>query len=122
MFQKLFGPISLSLLVASMFFSGCAARTAPTAETIGAARMAIREAEQADAQIYAPAELATARQKLENAEMAQQKENYTKSRRYAEQAVVDAQLSRAKAARLKASADLANAADATIDLGQEIRR
>lgn len=89
----------VGILVATaglLSLSGCAS-VPPPREEVAEARLALSEAREAEASQYAPAELRSARKKLEAAEEAMSKDNYTKARRLAEQAFVDAQLAEAKA-------------------------
>jgi anti-sigma28 factor (negative regulator of flagellin synthesis) len=64
---------------------------------MAAGALAVSEAQQAQASQYAPADLYIARQKMETAKQAMTNGDYTKARRFAEQALVDAQLAEAKA-------------------------
>jgi len=76
--------------------SGCSAGRPPTAE-LAQATLAVQEANKSEAPHYAPAELNTARQELESAQQALREKAYTKARRLAERALVNAQLAAAKA-------------------------
>lgn len=75
----------------------CARREPAPLEILGAAKMAVHEAERGDhtAQL-APIDLQNAQQKLINAELAMNRQDNTLARRLSEQAIVDAQLAKAK--------------------------
>jgi predicted S18 family serine protease len=89
--------LSISLTAASLLgLGGCASVPPPRGE-MAAGALAVSEAEEAEASQYAPAELYSARKKMETAEQAMDNEDYKKARRLAEQALVDAQLAEAKA-------------------------
>jgi hypothetical protein len=90
----------------SLAASACASRTTVASKNqIATARYAIREAESSQAGIYAEAELATARAKLEEARDATPDVGL----RLAEEATVNAQLASAISAREAARAQLAEA-------------
>jgi DNA-binding transcriptional regulator YiaG len=93
-FIKLLG---VSLTTVSLWgLGGCASMPPPQGE-MAAGALAVNEAQEAEASQYAPAELRSARKKMEVAEQAMANEDYKKARRFAEQALVDAQLAEAKA-------------------------
>ncbi len=97
--------LGLTALV-SLAASGCAGpMTVASTNQIATARYAIREAESSQADIYAKAELGTARTKLEEAKHATPDIGV----RLAEQATVNAQLASAIASREAARAQLAEA-------------
>lgn len=94
-----------SLLIAVCLFgliamSACSRTVAPN-ETIGAAQMAIEEAERLEAGTYAQADLDMARSKLRAADEKSNGGEYVEARRFAEQAAVDANLARARAQHAK---------------------
>ena len=84
------------LVCGAIGLSGCSAGRPPTAQ-LAQATLAVQEADKSKAPQYAPAELHTARQELESAQQALRDKDYTKARRLAERALVDAQLAAAKA-------------------------
>ncbi|MGR6034433.1 MAG: DUF4398 domain-containing protein [Candidatus Nitrosoglobus sp.] len=89
--------LGVSLTTAGLLsLGGCAGAPPPRGE-MAAGALAVSEAQQAQASQYAPAELYIARQKMETAKQAMTNGDYTKARRFAEQALVDAQLAEAKA-------------------------
>lgn len=89
--------LGVSLTTAGLLsLVGCAGAPPPRGE-MAAGALAVSEAQQAQASQYAPAELYIARQKMETAKQAMNDGDYTKARRFAEQALVDAQLAEAKA-------------------------
>ena len=88
---------STVLLVCGVIgLSGCSAGRPPTAQ-LAQATLAVQEADKSKAPQYAPAELHTARQELESAQQVLREKDYTKARRLAERALVNAQLAAAKA-------------------------
>jgi hypothetical protein len=76
--------------------SACSSPPKPKAE-IAMSQQALQSAEISGARQYAPIELRTAREKRELAQAEMRKEEYGKAKRLSEQAVVDADLARAKA-------------------------
>lgn len=84
------------LVCGAIGLSGCSAGHPPTAQ-LAQATLAVQEADKNKAPQYAPAELNMARQELESAQQATREKDYTKARRLAERALVNAQLAAAKA-------------------------
>lgn len=85
------------ILVGGLFMlAGCAGTPPPEAE-LTAADLSVREAEEADAQQFAPVPLQEAREKLARARQAVEDEEMVAARRFAEQAAADAQLAEAEA-------------------------
>jgi hypothetical protein len=102
----LVGMIGFALTVPIL--AACASSRAPVASAkISQAERALDEAHQAGAAINAPAELKTADDKIKDAKVAAGKKEYETAIRSAEQAVVDADYARARAAnhRVKTMAD-----------------
>ena len=88
--------------------TGCSTVDPPKAQ-IAAADLAIQDATKSRAPEFAPLELRMARDKLDAAQRAMNKEEYSHARRLAEEALVDAELAEAKAsseAARKAASDL----------------
>jgi hypothetical protein len=83
-------------LAAIVGLAACASGDKPERE-IGAAQVAISQAESANASLFAPAELHQARQKLEQAQHAVRDDEYERAKQLADEATVDAQLAQAKA-------------------------
>lgn len=79
-----------------LLFGGCAGAPAPEIE-LTAANAALKEAEEADAETYAPSLLQQARDKLAFARELTEEDDNLRARRLAEQAEVDAQLAEARA-------------------------
>lgn len=94
------GSVTLSLIfitaVGAVAINGCSVRSQPAA-ILSQAEVAVWEASESRAPQHAPLELRKAREKLEGAKQALKSENYESARRLAEQALVDAQLAKAKA-------------------------
>jgi hypothetical protein len=86
----------LAALGAAALLGGCAS-VAPPTETIAAADLALRKADQVDAQSHARLETHLAREELERARIALQEGRNEEARRAAEKALVDAQLAEARA-------------------------
>jgi hypothetical protein len=94
--------VSATLTGALMLLSACAsAPLAPTA-SLDAAKVAIANAEKADASQYAGAELSEAREKLVLANGAVKDESMILAERLAEQSRVEAELASARTATAKA--------------------
>ncbi len=95
--------IGLSALVAgtSFLMAACASTPAPT-EQMAVSGAAVTRAAGAGGTEMAPAEMQTAREKLDRAKLAMSKEDYDTARNLAEEAQVDAQLAEAKARSGKA--------------------
>lgn len=90
--------ITLSALVlACIFGAGCATQGPIPTEQLTKARALVEQADKADAQRYAPADLQRAHDELSNAEKAVNDRKYDDARRYAEDAQVDADLASARA-------------------------
>ncbi|MGE3538770.1 MAG: DUF4398 domain-containing protein [Candidatus Tectimicrobiota bacterium] len=91
------GSWSVMLLVCgTLGLSACSAGRAPTAE-VAQATLAVQAASQKEAPQYAAAELHTATQELERAQEAMREKEYTSARRFAERALVHAQLAQTMA-------------------------
>ena len=88
--------ILAGLAGAALLAAGCASVPEPKGE-VANADLALRKAEAVNAAEIAPLDARMAREKLENARLAVQKENYVKARRLAEEAEVDALVAEAKA-------------------------
>ena len=84
-------------VTAGVISFGCATAQPPRG-TLSQANLAVQDAAEGKAPQYAPLELRQAREKLAQARKAMAQEDYTGARRLAEQALVDAQLAREKAA------------------------
>jgi hypothetical protein len=93
-----------ALLWAALCLGACASLPEPKGE-VANADLALRKAEAVNAAEVAPLDARLAREKLESARLALQKERYLEARRDAEQAEVDALVAeaRARSARLQAA-------------------
>jgi len=85
-----------SLLCGVLGIVGCSAARPPEAE-VAQAELAVRQAADSKAPLYAPGEFRVAQEKALGAQRALSAENYEQARRLAEQAVTDAQLAQARA-------------------------
>jgi hypothetical protein len=111
-------PLAASLAVPLIFVTACASvPPAPTA-SMDAAKVAITNAEQADAGNHAGTELEEARRKLALADAAVLEEEMLVAEQLAEQARLDAELASARTDAAKAAAvneELGRGADALIE-------
>ena len=110
--------VSLALSLGS-----CAPALQAPKEELGAAEMAVRQAEREDhTSELASAELQSAKSKLDTAQAAMATKEYLKARRFSEQAIVDAELAIAKTEATKSSVGAREEASATRQLKTEILR
>jgi predicted S18 family serine protease len=100
--------------------SGCAGK--PPTDTLSQAELAVQEADSKTASQYAPLELRTAREQLEQAKRALAEEEYDEARRLAEQALVNAQLAEARSAAEKARQAAAEIQKSIQALQSELQR
>jgi len=102
--------------------AGCATEGPIPTEPLATARTLVEQADKADAQRYAPADLQRAHDELSSAEKAVNDRRYDDARRYAENAQVDADLASARASS-GAAQRAAREVDRSIDsLRQESER
>jgi hypothetical protein len=94
----------ITLVLAGMLLTACAAAPLPPTEALRGAEQAITNAEQARVMGYASAELTEAREKLAAARKAADAQEMVTAERLAEQARVDAELALAKAEAARAEA------------------
>lgn len=107
---------------ASVFLSGCAASPPAPTEQIAVSKATVVQASSAGASELAPAELQTAREKLDRASVAMASKDYEQARILAEQAQVDAQLAVTKARSVKAQKAAAAVQEDSRVLREEINR
>jgi hypothetical protein len=113
--------LSALTLFACSLGAGCASAPIPN-EQLTTARTLVEQADKADAQRYAPADLQRAHDELSSAEKAVNERRYDDARRYAENAQVDADLASARASS-GAAQRAAREVDRSIDsLRQESER
>lgn len=110
----------LTFLPISVSFA-CATVPPPT-DTVNAARIAITEATQADAEPHARLELHMAREHLAQAEAAMEAKENEKARELAEKALVEAQLAEAKAGAAEAQRNVTQIREHIVALRREIDR
>src|SRR5262245_58884649 len=90
--------IQLLLLCGAIGLSSCAGKPpAATVSQVSQAELAVQAASKSKAPEYASLELYTAREQLASAQAALQQKEYTQARRWAERALVNAQLAETKA-------------------------
>lgn len=87
--------LSIPLVGSILSLTSCSAAKPPVAP-IAQAELAVEQASQSKASVYAPAALQMAREKMMNAERSMAAKEYTDARYFAEQAIVDAQFAQAK--------------------------
>ena len=108
-------------VAAVMLAAGCASNPGPI-EQMATSREAVKAANSADSNEFAPLQLKSAMEKMDGAELAMKNRNYELARQLAEQAQVDAQLATTTAHSAKAQ----KAAKALLEdsrvLRQEIER
>jgi uncharacterized protein DUF4398 len=83
-------------LLACAFQVGCATESPIPTEQLTRARALVEQADKANAQQYAPADLQRAHDELSSADKAVSDRRYNDARRYAEEAQVDADLASAR--------------------------
>ena len=88
---------SAMALVSCGLEAGCATQGPNPTEQLTRARALVEQADKADAQRYAPADLQRAHDELSSADKAVNDHKYDDARRYAENAEVDADLASARA-------------------------
>lgn len=93
---KILLPVGAAILLA-----GCAS-TPPPVEQMATSRAAVNNASSAGGNEFAPLQLKSAMEKMDNAERAMTEKNYVRARELAEQAQVDAKLAEATARSAKA--------------------
>ena len=91
----------IPLLFGGLAISGCSTVTPPVG-TLSKAELAVQQADRSTAASFAPLELQVARDQLAEAKRAMAAEEYEAARRFADQALVHAQLAEAKAGAGKA--------------------
>jgi Domain of unknown function (DUF4398) len=107
---------SIALLGATALIAACASTPPPTAQ-MAVATAAVSHALDAGGAELAPAELRSARDKMQRANLAMTAKDYESARTLAEQAQLDAQLGESKAEAIRAR----KAADATQADGRALR-
>lgn len=88
--------LRLSLVCGVLGVTGCSAARPPEAQ-VAQAELAVRQAAESKAPVYAATEFRVAQEKAQGAQRAMSAEEYDQARRLAEQAVTDAQLAQARA-------------------------
>lgn len=111
---------ALALFAAGLLLGGCASAPPSPDDEIASAELAIREAEQARGQQYAPLQMRIAREKLAQAKASAEAERNEKARRLAEDAAVEAQLASAKANQERAARNRSEAQKTVDALREEL--
>ncbi|SDA14975.1 protein of unknown function [Nitrosospira sp. Nsp11] len=105
------------MVLAAVFTAGCATtEKRDMAAQLAVAKTAVADAVSAGAPEFAPVELKTAQDNLENAEKAAMDDDYKRARKLGENAQTNAQLATAKAraAKAKQAADALKESDQTL--------
>ena len=84
-------------MLSGVFFLACSANTVPIQKNISNAEMIITRAQTGDVDEYAPLELRLAKEKLQEAKSAFEREEYTSAQYLAEEALLTANLAQEKA-------------------------
>ena len=114
--------LSIALgLTGVLMLGGCASVPPPTA-SLQAARLAISDADRAEAGRYASAELGEARTKLASADSAVAEQKMTMAERLANESRTEAELASAKTANVKADAVNDEMKRSTSTLVEEMQR
>lgn len=110
----------VTLIIAVL--AGCAAKTPAPERQVTLATQSIDQAESSGAVEFAPVELESARDKLNQAKLAMDREENIKARRLADEAMVDANLAEAKARSAKSEKVVAELKESIRVLKQEMNR
>jgi hypothetical protein len=102
--------------------AGCAVKAPAPESQITLATQSIAQAESSGAVEFAPTELKSARDKLNQAKLAMDKEENTKAKWLADEAMVDANLAEAKARSAKSQKVVAELKESIRILQQEMNR
>ena len=113
--------LTILIVIVIPFMAGCASKVAPV-ENITSAEMAIMVAQESNASVYAPLELKVATDKLKQAKAAIEREEFDKAQRFADEAMLDAQLAEAKSRSEKAQKTAQEMRDNIETLRHEIER
>nr|WP_298173760.1 DUF4398 domain-containing protein [uncultured Pseudomonas sp.] len=112
--------LALITVGASLLLAGCASN--PPDEQLAVSQQAVDSAFSSGAPEFATVEMKSAQDKLKQAELAMQEENYQEARRLAEQAEWDARLAERKARAAKAEKILQDAQQGIQQLREESLR
>lgn len=110
----------VTLIIAVL--AGCAAKTPAPERQVTLATQSIDQAESSGAVEFAPVELESARDKLNQAKLAMDREENIKAGRLADEAMVDANLAEAKARSAKSEKVVAELKESIRVLKQEMNR
>lgn len=110
----------VTLIIAVL--AGCAAKTPAPERQVTLASQSIDQAESSGAVEFAPVELESARDKLNQAKLAMDREENIKAGRLADEAMVDANLAEAKARSAKSEKVVAELKESIRVLKQEMNR
>lgn len=121
-FGMTFTRLQVLLAGALIFLGGCASPPPAPTDQLAVSKAAIAQAVSAGAPEFAPAELSSARDKLDRANLAMAAKDYAQARILAEQAEVDAQLAVTKTRSSKAQKAAAALQESSRVLQEEINR
>lgn len=112
------GLVALMMVI----LAGCAAHVPAPEQQVTLATQSIAQAESSGAVEFAPAELKSARDKLNQADLAMDRKENTLARQLADEAMVDANLAEAKARSAKSQKVVAELKESIRILQQEMSR
>lgn len=110
------------LILGLLWVAACSTTKQPPASQMALAQAAFEKASSAGAYEYAPLELKTARDKIDQAKTAMLSKDYATSERLLEQAVVDAELAEAKSKTVKSRKVVEELQNSIDLLREEIQR
>ena len=115
--------LGVSSLCSSLILASCARTEPAPLEILGAAKMAVHDAERGDHTAeFAQADLQSAQSKLSVADQAINRRDNVTARRMSEQAIVDAQLAKAKTLAAQTNLGVHEERDALHDVQREIAK
>lgn len=114
--------LTAGLVTLLVVLTGCATQAPAPEKQITLATQSIAQAQSSGAVEYAPVELKSAREKLNQAELAMRKNENLKAKRLADEAMVDANLAEAKARSAKSQKIVEELKDSIRVLREEMSR
>jgi len=120
--KPLYQGICFVVICFAMVTIGCATQNISHTESLTSADLSIKAAENSNATLYAPMELKLARDKINAAKEAAEKEEFVQAKRLADEAVMDAKLAEAKALSERTKKITQEMRDSIETLRREIER
>lgn len=115
-------PLRCGIVILLPILGACATKGSPPTAQLSQAELALQSASQSQAATHAPLELSKARDNIREARQSVDKERYEEAERYAEKAIVEAQLAQAKAEAQVATSALEEMRENINTLQQEGQR